>query len=77
MKKMIIALCLLSFTLTSCFKSSKSSHGIALKEDADFKVVVIDSCEYIMYETGTPGNPNYVFSLTHKGNCKYCASRKK
>lgn len=30
-------------------------------------VVVIDSCEYIQGS----------YSLTHKGNCKYCAARRK
>jgi hypothetical protein len=31
------------------------------------RVIVIDSCEYI---EGT-------YALTHKGNCKYCAARRK
>jgi hypothetical protein len=33
------------------------------------KIVVVDSCEYIQYHTW-----GYE-SVTHKGNCKYCAER--
>ena len=41
----------------------------------DLQVVVIDSCEYLIgYEyTGYHG---YGY-LSHKGNCKYCAERRK
>lgn len=35
-----------------------------------YKIVVIDSCEYIEYNGYQRG---YLFS--HKGNCKYCAER--
>lgn len=35
------------------------------------KIVVIDNCEYIMYHS-------YGYeSITHKGNCKFCAKRLK
>ena len=36
------------------------------------KVIVIDSCEYIV---GWGGNSYGVPFLTHKGNCKYCLER--
>ena len=32
-------------------------------------VVIIDSCEYISYSGG--------YGLAHKGNCKFCAERRK
>lgn len=47
------------------------------REDKDgYSIVVIDSCEYIevSYAIGTQGG---YYSLTHKGNCKYCKSRNK
>lgn len=34
-------------------------------------VVLIDSCEYIKWSNGS--GPNY----THKGNCRFCAERRK
>lgn len=37
-----------------------------------FEIKVIDSCEYI-YVSRRPLHNE--FSLTHKGNCKYCAER--
>lgn len=39
------------------------------------RVIVIDSCEYLIgkYYTGYNG---YGY-LSHKGNCKYCAERRK
>ena len=33
------------------------------------RIVIIDSCEYISYNGG--------YGLAHKGNCKYCAERRK
>lgn len=37
----------------------------------NYKIVVIDSCEYIMYSSYN----SYTFEVTHKGNCKYCQER--
>ena len=65
MKKYIVTL-VISTTLLSC------SNGIIKEKDNDIKemkIVVIDSCEYIQYRT-------YAYSsITHKGNCKFCAKR--
>ncbi len=43
-----------------------------------FKVVTIDSCEYILYEgqRSTDYAGAWTSGLTHKGNCKYCQQRK-
>ncbi len=38
-------------------------------------VIVIDSCEYIIGRNST-GYAGYGY-LSHKGNCKYCAERRK
>jgi len=37
----------------------------------DFAVIEYDSCEYIFRSSGHQG------FLAHKGNCKYCAKRRK
>lgn len=39
--------------------------------DVDFKIVEIDSCEYLY-----AWESNNSTVLTHKGNCKFCAKRK-
>lgn len=65
-----ILICITLFYSCTCNDSKKEK----LPTDADLtdmKVVVIDSCEYIQYHT-------YMYeSITHKGNCKYCAERAK
>lgn len=45
--------------------------GIEGLDDNYQKIVMIDSCEYI--QTGIFTSNNY--SLTHKGNCKFCLQR--
>lgn len=42
--------------------------------EKSYEVKVIDSCEYI-YVSRLPWSGE--FSLTHKGNCKFCAERSK
>jgi hypothetical protein len=37
---------------------------------SDIEVLVVDSCEYLIFASDTR-------SVTHKGNCKYCAERSK
>lgn len=44
------------------------------KSNGDFKIKIIDSCEYIEYDYGVLDQR--VYSLTHKGNCRFCAERK-
>ena len=39
------------------------------------RTVVIDSCEYLIGSTST-GYGGYGY-FSHKGNCKYCAERRK
>ena len=36
-----------------------------------FDVIVIDSCEYVISDSGYKGY------MAHKGNCKYCEQRRK
>lgn len=35
----------------------------------NFKIITIDSCEYLI---GTTGNHSY---MAHKGNCRFCSRR--
>lgn len=39
----------------------------------DYNIKTIDSCEYIEVDYGFVDNR--VYSLTHKGNCKFCLAR--
>lgn len=39
------------------------------------KVIVIDSCEYIVYDAAI-GSAGYGF-MAHKGNCWFCEERRK
>ena len=45
------------------------------KDAVNLRVVVIDSCEYLIGNTSC-ADKGYGY-LTHKGNCKYCAERRK
>ena len=39
-------------------------------------VYVLDSCEYIIYSSTSDGS-KVRSVMTHKGNCKFCAERRK
>ena len=65
----VIFIFLFFCSLLSC------SHGDEIGNINKFEkydVIVIDSCEYIQY-----GDAYGYLSITHKGNCKYCAERAK
>lgn len=48
--------------------------GNDMRPEQTYEIKVIDSCEYI-YVSCRPFDRT--FSLTHKGNCKFCAERSK
>ncbi|MCK9416478.1 hypothetical protein M0Q97_07460 [Candidatus Dojkabacteria bacterium] len=54
-----------------CF-SCDSPIGTSV-EKTNNGIKTIDSCEYIEYDYGI--FDQRVYSLTHKGNCKYCNER--
>jgi len=62
--------------LVMCCFFSCSRTGIEndAKPEETYEIKVIDNCEYI-YVSRRPWSGE--FSLTHKGNCKYCAERAK
>lgn len=61
--KKIMLLLLSVIILTSC------SEGNSVNNDKSdyYSTVVIDSCEYV----------SAFYKLAHKGNCKFCAERRK
>ena len=63
MKKLIF-LALTALVMTGC-----NYEKVKYKVTDDYYIVVIDSCEYVKY------GPSYGFQ--HKGNCKFCAERRK
>jgi len=46
---------------------AERGHSYDDKMPFPYRVIVIDSCEYI----------KGIDEITHKGNCKYCAARRK
>lgn len=79
MKKIIILSIIL--LLVSCkpeykeASSSPNNNEFEGVRHGDYIVKTIDSCEYIEYDYGIV--EQRVYSLTHKGNCKYCLKRNK
>lgn len=69
MKKLILLLTL-AFVMCGCIPTNED--GSLKLNTGGFngsRVVIIDSCEYISYNGG--------YGLAHKGNCKFCAERRK
>ena len=66
MKKLIL-LALIVIIMAGCIPTNPDG-SLKLSERANGpRVVVIDSCEYICYGYG----------MAHKGNCKFCAERRR
>lgn len=58
-----------------CGCNPQPENGSSETINGDYVTKVIDSCEYIEYDYGI--FDQRVYSLTHKGNCKFCAERSK
>ena len=65
--KNIILFALISFMVIGC-DQQKLADDITKN---DFGICIYDSCEYLV------GNHGYRGFLAHKGNCKFCAERRK
>jgi hypothetical protein len=59
----IISICI------ACSNSNKTT--ITSNTGINYKVIVIDSCEYLVRKEGYKG------FMAHKGNCKFCKERNK
>lgn len=83
MKKIFISVVVL-FAMISCSKQPDTNiyHDVERTNDVydvngecRLRTVVIDSCEYLIgHYTGVYQGYGY---LSHKGNCRYCAERRK
>lgn len=57
--------------LISCWKTDKISEIAPPKKYLEYELLVIDSCEYLVYGRWNDGNQHSDKQvLTHKGNCK-------
>ena len=46
-------------------KKTSSLYNQHIEKEFEYKVIIIDSCEYLMWRTA-----NGYLQITHKGNCK-------
>jgi hypothetical protein len=68
----IICIALIHLLLTAC-NNPQPQNGSSETRNGDYTTKVIDGCEYIEYDQGIMDHR--VYSLTHKGNCRFCAER--
>lgn len=71
----LAAILLLCAVFSSCEPQAKDGAKADTKYSSwscDIKVVEIDSCEYVVAQTGFKDGG---LSIVHKQNCKYCAAR--
>lgn len=66
MKKLILLLTL-AFVMCGCYRQNADGSYTVGNAFNEFNVLTIDSCEYIVDG----------YWMSHKGNCKYCAERRK
>lgn len=82
MKKIFILTAIL-FAMISCseqpdtniYHEVESTNDVYNVNGVYLRTVIIDSCEYLMGRE-CRGYDGYGY-LSHKGNCKYCAERRK
>lgn len=83
MKKILVLLSFF-FVIISCSKqpdtnvyheTERTSDVYVVNGKLRLRTVVIDSCEYLIGNT-LCADKGYGY-LSHKGNCKYCAERRK
>ena len=86
MKKIFILL-VFAISLIACSLESKPDTNVYHKVERTndvyivnglrLRTVVIDSCEYLIGSRYKPSVGYGYGYLSHKGNCKYCAERRK
>lgn len=64
---------LVAITLASCTLNPQPSGTTTTSKLGDYTIKIIDDCEYIEYSAGI--GESRVYSITHKGNCKFCTKR--
>jgi hypothetical protein len=73
--KLSYTVCTLLTTFILCSCNPQPKNGSTQTRNGDYSTKVIDGCEYIEYDHGV--FDCRVYSLTHKGNCKFCLERSK
>ena len=78
MKKLIL-LYALAFVMCGCETSMSETNKEKIPQTIYPETVTIDSCEYIVcYAVGGTQTVSFKKPIyIHKGNCKYCAERRK
>lgn len=66
MRKLLI---LSLFLLSSCSQYDPK-RGSSKEPSEDYRIVIIDGCEYVEVDEGGSRQNHRIYSLTHKGNCK-------
>ncbi|MGB4817635.1 MAG: hypothetical protein WBP33_00850 [Saprospiraceae bacterium] len=69
MKRILFILVVMVAVFYGCTEPMPVEKG----DDITLAIKEIDSCEYLEYDAGV--GHTRVYSLTHKGNCKYCLAR--
>lgn len=69
------AFILATLMLSAVFSSCETPKSETVEKGDGYNVIVIDSCEYIEVKDGVGTYGGY-YSISHKGNCKFCAARK-
>ena len=84
MKKILILVVVL-FAMISCneqpdtnvYHEAEKTNDVYTVDGLRLRTIVIDSCEYLIgREFELSGDYGFGY-LSHKGNCKYCAERRK
>lgn len=62
-------------TVASCTNEPPKTEQQVIKEyqsyaNDTYRVITFDGCEYLVYQYSQPDDYGYVYSVTHKGNCK-------
>lgn len=66
--KKIILLALVTLMMGACTEKDSNGHiAIDTGSNSNPETLIIDSCEYVKWG----------HSLSHKGNCRFCAERRK
>lgn len=64
----IAAILLLAAVFSGCRNDKQKATDI----ETGYEIIVIDSCQYIVSKSP---RGDYGWVMSHKGNCKFCASR--
>lgn len=70
----ILLLCAVFYSCEPVSKDGAKSDTKYMSYSCDVKVITVDSCEYIVAQTGSIRGG---LSIVHKQNCKFCVAQLK